>query len=404
MSISTVLMVIAKLLNTYLHFVFSKSADKGNKTQSNLQRLHEIHFSAHDIDINASPSWGIAFSETTNTRTSISERLRIILKLTILAKFISVEILRDTPQTKSLYPLNRSMRKMWTIARPKRREISEFKANNTKMHGSTNAKISKLGEYCVAIGRRNFMITNIFQLQTLVLARKVNGLLDLKNQRNRLINSLRRTSGIVWTMFFSKQRNITFNCFTFLTQKQLKGEPIEKFYGYLIDNSLNCDLGSHEESTIRNIFIANMHEGEIQRELLKKTRTAKTKKPLELATNIKMGIQNKLKVLGTETFSVSNQITNTSINSIQNSWNRPKSTTNNYRPTNCPNSGYAWSASHRQNCPARGKNCKNCGITNHFTKVFRKSKNQMKPKSSVSNIDDVSSEVATIGTSATVEE
>ena len=80
---------------------------------------------------------------------------------------------------------------------------------------------------------------------------------------------------------FTKQRNITFDRYTFLTRKQLKGEPVEKFYCCLRELYLNCDLGNHEESIIRYVFIANMQDGEIQRELLKETRTAK--KALEVA-------------------------------------------------------------------------------------------------------------------------
>ena len=68
---------------------------------------------------------------------------------------------------------------------------------------------------------------------------------------------------------FTKQRYITFDRYTFLSRKQLKGEPVEKFYGCLRELSLNCDLGSHEESIFRNVFIANMQDGDIQRELLK---------------------------------------------------------------------------------------------------------------------------------------
>ena len=74
---------------------------------------------------------------------------------------------------------------------------------------------------------------------------------------------------------FTKQRNITFDRYTFLTRKQLKGEPVEKFYGCLRELSLNCDLGSHEESIIRDVFVANMQDGEIQRDFLKETQTAK---------------------------------------------------------------------------------------------------------------------------------
>ena len=61
----------------------------------------------------------------------------------------------------------------------------------------------------------------------------------------------------------TKQRNKTFDRYTFLTRKQLKGELIEKFYNCLRELSLNCDLGSHEESVIRDVFIANMQDSEI---------------------------------------------------------------------------------------------------------------------------------------------
>ena len=202
---------------------------------------------------------------------------------------------------------------------------------------------------------------------------------------------------------FTKQRNITFDRYTFLTRKQLKGEPVEKFYGCLQELSLNCDLGSHEESIIRDVFIANMQDGEIQRELLKETRT--TKKTLEVAMNIEMGIQNQLKISGTAAQTTTNEITSTTVNNVQESWNRSRPSTNQFvKPSICPNCGYGWSASHRQNCPARGRNCKNCGIVNHFAKVCRKPKIPYKPKPRVNNVDDSVSEAATVGTSTTAAE
>ena len=85
----------------------------------------------------------------------------------------------------------------------------------------------------------------------------------------------RVTMKVLWECLdevFTKQRNITFDRYTFLSRKQMKGEPVEKFYGCLRDFSLNCDLGSREESIIRDVFIANMQDGEIRRELLKETR------------------------------------------------------------------------------------------------------------------------------------
>ena len=41
-----------------------------------------------------------------------------------------------------------------------------------------------------------------------------------------------------------------------------------------------------------------------------------------MAMNIEMGIQNQLKISGTTVHSTTNEITTTSVNNIQGSWNR----------------------------------------------------------------------------------
>ena len=144
-----------------------------------------------------------------------------------------------------------------------------------------------------------------------------------------------------------------------------------------------------------------MQDGEIQRELLKETRTAK--KALEIAMNIERGIQNQLKISGKSAQTATNEIISASVNNVQGSWNRSRPPTNQFvKPTTCPNFGSGWSTSHRQNCPAPGKTCKNCG--NHFAKVCRKPKHPYKPKPRVNNVDYSVSEAATVGTSATTAE
>ena len=145
-----------------------------------------------------------------------------------------------------------------------------------------------------------------------------------------------------------------------------------------------------------------MQDGEIQREMLKETRTAK--KALEIAMNIEMGIQNQLKISGSPASTTTNEITIQTITNVQGSWNRSRASRNQFvKATICPNCGYGWSSSHRQKCPARG-NCKNCGIANRFAKVCRKYKQPNKPKPRVDYVDDSVSEAATVGTSATAAE
>ena len=198
----------------------------------------------------------------------------------------------------------------------------------------------------------------------------------------------------------TKQRNITFDRYAFSNRKQLKGKPVKKFSSCLRELFLNCDLGSHEESIIRDVFTANMQDGEIQRESFKETRSSR--KASKVAMNIEIGIQNELKMSGTALRHTTNDVTTTSINNIQSSWNPSRPLTSNLtKPTICPNYGCGWSVAQRQNCPVRGKTCKNCGIANHFAKVCRKPK-QMKPKPRVNNVDATIYETATLGTSASV--
>ena len=54
-----------------------------------------------------------------------------------------------------------------------------------------------------------------------------------------------------------------------LTTKQSKGESIEHFFRKLKEPSENCELGNQEDTLIRNLFIANMQNPEIQRAIEK---------------------------------------------------------------------------------------------------------------------------------------
>ena len=115
-----------------------------------------------------------------------------------------------------------------------------------------------------------------------------------------------------------------------------------------------------------------------------------------------MGIQNQLKISGSPGSTSTNEITSQTINNVQGSWNRSRASTNQFvKPTICPICGYGWSPFYRQKCPARGRNCKNCGIANHFAKVCRKTKEPIKPKPRVKYVDDSVSEAATVETSTT---
>ena len=67
---------------------------------------------------------------------------------------------------------------------------------------------------------------------------------------------------------FIRPKNITFHRYVFFSRKQKKGETVEQFYSILKEWAENCDFENREEVIIREIFITNMLDDDIQRELL----------------------------------------------------------------------------------------------------------------------------------------
>ena len=89
---------------------------------------------------------------------------------------------------------------------------------------------------------------------------------------------------------FIRPRNITFDCHVFLITKQPRGETVKHFYG----KAENCDFENKEETLIRDVFITNRMDPEIQKELLKQT--VEPRQNLELAINMELmelGMQNQ---------------------------------------------------------------------------------------------------------------
>ena len=187
---------------------------------------------------------------------------------------------------------------------------------------------------------------------------------------------------------FIRVHKITFHRYLFLTRKQQKGEPIEKFYGHLKELFENCDLGEKGDTIIRDVFIANMQNEDIQKEILKET--VEPYKALAIAINIEMGTPNQFKM------TASKSELNTTVNQVQRMRTANATpfsnmnTTARKRPTTCHFCGKNWTSEHRNKCPALGKKCNNCGIENHFAKVCRKPKDPSsypKPRPRVNNVE-----------------
>ena len=176
---------------------------------------------------------------------------------------------------------------------------------------------------------------------------------------------------------FIRPRNITFDRHVFLITKQLRGETVEHFYGKLKELAENRDFENKEETLIRDVFITNLMDPEIQKELLKQT--VEPRQALELAINIELGMRSQHQVQQHNKIAVP-----ANVNAVQfyndprkpywqNTNNVPKQ--NNRSTLYCSNRGGIWLPNHREKGIAKGKTCNNCGLLNHFAKVCRKQKN-----------------------------
>ena len=192
---------------------------------------------------------------------------------------------------------------------------------------------------------------------------------------------------------FIRPRNITFDRHVFLKTKQSWGETVEHFYGKLKELAEKCDFENKEETLIRDEFITNLIDPEIQRELLKQT--VEPRQALELAINMELGMQNQH-----QTQQHKKTLIPASVNAIQFpsyprsanwSFSNNFQKRNNRPPLYCSNFGGNWLPNHRDKGIAKEKICNNSGLTIHFAKVCRKQKNtktQNSKKRTESTVDE----------------
>ena len=198
----------------------------------------------------------------------------------------------------------------------------------------------------------------------------------------------------LWEMMeiaFIRPRNITFDRYVFFSRKQKKGETVEQFYSILKELAENCDFENREEAIIRDIFITNMLDDDIQRELLRDT--VEPERALSIAVNMEMGIQNQQRI------SSNNGATGSTVNAIQ-QFNRfrgagvrgnqsSRAVVNRASVGQCRGCCQVWTTTHRQVCSAMGKKCNHCGLQNHFAKVCRRRLNNTRNTQQTNRINTV---------------
>ena len=93
---------------------------------------------------------------------------------------------------------------------------------------------------------------------------------------------------------FVRKTNVTFERQKLLNRKQRDRESLEQFWGALAEMAKKCDIAAGEEEWIRDIFINNMKNYDIQMKLL--TETLPPREALKVALINEKGILNHLKL------------------------------------------------------------------------------------------------------------
>ena len=147
-------------------------------------------------------------------------------------------------------------------------------------------------------GRRCFVWRKIMVFMPLEV--RLTSLPQCSNVRKTSFNAKNSNDNIYdlstlknWEMMeiaFIRPRNIILDRYIFFSRKQKKGETIEQIYSILKELAENCDFENREEVLIRYIFITNMLDDNIQRELLRDT--VDSERSLIIVVDMNIGHQN----------------------------------------------------------------------------------------------------------------
>ena len=320
------------------------------------------------------------------------EKWRIQLKLAILAREnITIDtLLQPKPSTVRLPVEPKYEMPLDDTTEEAERER---RVRNNQLKLQWELKCQKITEAGILCGERPWNLCDQKCVSLLYLSIGTEGrrLLTQKFPHDNIYNL---TTLKLWEMMeiaFIRPRNITFDRLVFFSRKQKKGETVEQFYSILKELAENCDFENREEAIIRDIFITNMLDDDIQRELLRDT--VEPESALSIAVNMEMGNQNQQRI------SSNNGATGSTVNTVH-QFNRfpgagvrgPQSSrtvTNRASIGQCRGCGQAWTPTHCHVCPAMGKKCNHCGLQNHFAKVCRRRFNSTRNTQQTNRINNI---------------
>ena len=264
---------------------------------------------------------------------------------------------------------------------------------NSQLNLQWELKCQKISEAGVLCGDRPWHLCDQQCVSLLYLSIGTEGR-RLLTQKFPHDNFYDLTTLKLWKMLeiaFIRPRNITFDRYVFFSWKQKKGETVEQFYSILKELAENCDFENREEVIIRDVFMTNMLDDDIQRELLRDT--VDPERAVSIAVNMEMSHQYQQRI------SSNNGATGNTVTAIQ-SFNRfcgavargnqsGRVVANRAAVFQCRGCGQAWTTTHRQVCHAMDKKCNHCGLLNNFAKVCRKKLNNARNSRQNNRINNV---------------
>ena len=163
---------------------------------------------------------------------------------------------------------------------------------------------------------------------------------------------------------FVRKTSVTFERHKLLNRKQRDRESLEQFWGALAEIAKRCDIHTGEDEWIRDIFINNMKNSDIQRKLL--TETLPPLEALNVALIDEKGITNHNKM--TNAFKSNGYSSNKSFNHFD---VKREPTLNIERNNTCTKCGGNFSKRHLAVCCAKDTACTTYKYRGHSTRLCK---------------------------------
>lgn len=179
--------------------------------------------------------------------------------------------------------------------------------------------------------------------------------------------------------YFQPKQNVMYETIIFRREKQLKDESVDQYCTRLRKLAERCDFADAEREITTQI-IEGCTSSQLRRKVLEKNRSLE--EILELARSLSL---SDVRTREVENDGMINNLHSRARTSGRSSKSAPKPKTKpkSSSSLNCFHCGGSYP--HQNVCPAKGKDCNNCGKPNHFSRVCQSKQKSRKDKPQKSN-------------------